>query len=145
MNFLALKLTATCNSYWAWVSEILIQAHIFAINLVNFLAIKLTVRCNIYCVGYQVSEILIKTYIFARNFVNFIALRLTATCLTLYNIFFQYIPQKLFVLKQSLKEAHSFAPLFNLRQANLRRANLRRTNLRRASGNPPSYRLPSYQ
>ena len=38
---------------------------------------------------------------------------------------------KLFVLKQSLKETHSFAPSFNLRRANQRRA-----NLRRASGDP---------
>ena len=39
-------------------------------------------------------------------------------------------------MKQSLKETHSFAPLFNLRRANLRQA-----NLRRASGDPPSYSL----
>ena len=38
-----------------------------------------------------------------------------------------------FVLKQSLKETHSFAPSFNLRCTNTRRA-----NLRRASGDPPS-------
>ena len=43
MTFLALKLTARCDIYWVgyWVSEILIQAWIFAINLVNFLALKL--------------------------------------------------------------------------------------------------------
>ena len=41
-----------------------------------------------------------------------------------------------FVLKQSLKEIHSFAPSFNLRHTNTRRA-----NLRRASGDPPSYFL----
>ena len=43
-----------------------------------------------------------------------------------------------FVLKQSLKETHSFAPSFNLRRTNTRRA-----NLRRASGDPPSYVLLS--
>ena len=42
---------------------------------------------------------------------------------------------KLFVLKQSLKETHSFAPSFNLRRANPRRA-----NLKRASGDPPSFK-----
>ena len=41
-----------------------------------------------------------------------------------------------FVLKQSLKETHSFVPSFNLRRTNTRRA-----NLRRASGDPPSLLL----
>ena len=41
-----------------------------------------------------------------------------------------------FVLKQSLKETHSFAPSFNLR-----RAKLRRPKLRRASGDLTSYVL----
>ena len=52
-------------------------------------------------------------------------------CLTLYDIILQYVPLKSFVLKQSLKETHSFAPSFNLRRANQRRA-----KLRRASGDP---------
>ena len=48
--------------------------------------------------------------------------------------FLKYVQLKILVLKQSLKDTHSFAPSFNLRRANPRRA-----NLRRASGDPPSY------
>ena len=73
MNFLALKLTATRVSYL--VSDILIQAYIFAINLVNFLALKLTATCD----SYWVSKILIQAHAFAINLVHFLALKLTAT------------------------------------------------------------------
>ena len=38
-EFSSTKIDSTCNSYW--LNEILIQAHIFAMNLVNFLALKL--------------------------------------------------------------------------------------------------------
>ena len=66
----ALKLTATCDSYW--VSKILIQAHAFAINLVHFLALKLTAT--------RVSYLVSAPKLAATCFGKFLAPKSTATC-----------------------------------------------------------------
>ena len=78
VNFLALKLTATCDSYWLSDIRNLNTGLYFCHKFGEFSSIK--VDCNATCNSYWVSETLIQAHIFAINLENFLALKLTATC-----------------------------------------------------------------
>ena len=73
-EFSSTKIDSTCNSYW--LNEILIQAYIFAINLVNFLALKLIQHL----LPIRLIKNLDTCSFCAINLVNFLATKWTATC-----------------------------------------------------------------